>query len=62
MKASCLICSVLMPLFLIGCAQMEKSKMSSVTPGMIPGPKRTITGNFTIGFLSIGKVEREDNS
>ncbi len=33
MKASCLICSVFMPLFLIGCAQMEKSKMSSVSPG-----------------------------
>ncbi|MFB0552840.1 MAG: prolyl oligopeptidase family serine peptidase [Phycisphaerae bacterium] len=33
MKASKLICSVFMPLFLIGCAQMEKSKISSVPPG-----------------------------
>ncbi len=33
MKASYLTCSVFMPLFLIGCAQMEKSKISPVPPG-----------------------------
>ena len=33
MKASKLTCFVFIPLFLIGCAQMEKSKMSPVPPG-----------------------------
>jgi len=33
MKASKLTCSVFMSLLLIGCAQMEKSKMSLVPPG-----------------------------
>jgi predicted peptidase len=33
MKASKLTCSVFMSLLLIGCAQMEKSKMSPVPPG-----------------------------
>jgi len=33
MKASYLICSVLMSLLLIGCAQMEKSEISPVPPG-----------------------------
>lgn len=33
MKASKLICFVFMPLFLFGCAQMEKSKMSPLSPG-----------------------------
>lgn len=33
MKASKLVCSIFIPLLLIGCAQMEKSKMSPVPPG-----------------------------
>lgn len=48
-----LISVVLMPLFLVGCAQMEKSKMSSVTPGGQRSQtfKKTVTQTLSCKYL-----------
>jgi predicted peptidase len=53
MKANYLICPLLMPLFLIGCAQIEKNKMSSAPPGTQHSQvfKKKITRTVSCDYL-----------
>ncbi len=53
MKTSALVCFAFMPLFLIGCAQMEKNKMSSVTPGSQHSQvfEKTVTKTLNCKYL-----------
>jgi len=53
MKASKLVCSIFILLLLIGCAQMEKGKMSSVPPGSQHSQmfEKTITKTITCKYL-----------
>ena len=53
MKASYLTCSVFMSLLLIGCAQMEKSKMSPLPPGSQHSQtfEKTVTKTLSCNYL-----------
>ncbi len=52
MKASCLVCSVFMPLFLVGCAQLEMSSVP-VPPGTQRSQafEKTVTKNLSCKYL-----------